>query len=80
MMSLSPYRNSALRVSSPLHRARACQGIILNNMADEMDVDNSEQRGTKRPAEEPVATGPAKPKRIKVRQAGLPLSVARHIR
>ncbi|KAJ5101734.1 hypothetical protein NUU61_003956 [Penicillium alfredii] len=34
-------------------------------MADEMDIDIIEQRGTKRPAEGAEAHGPSKPKRIK---------------
>lgn len=76
-MSLSPYRTFGLRVSSPLHDASACR-VSLNNMTDEMEVDVPDQRGTKRPAEEPDASGPAKPKRIKVRRAGSPLPVARH--
>lgn len=38
-------------------------------MADNMDLDSPDQRGTKRAVEEAELSGPSKPKRIKVRTA-----------
>jgi len=47
-------------------------------MADNMDLDSPDQRGTKRAVEEPEVPGPSKPKRIKVRTAQPSSSGTRH--